>query len=86
MPMNSQLFEPKSGGWARLNAKLAAYDREQNRELILWRGAAAAMVALVVLVASHNFSSVGLLEDKPANPTIEMPGMPANVHYYWVIQ
>jgi len=79
-----KLYEPKPGGWPRLNAKLAEYDREQSREIMFWRGAAAAMIALVVIVSTHR-PAAPTLEDKSVNATVEMPGTPANVHYYWVV-
>lgn len=80
-----KLYEPKPGGWSRLSAKLAEYDREQSREVMIWRGAAAAMIALVVIVSAHR-PPAATLEDKSVNATVEMAGTPANVHYYWVIQ
>jgi hypothetical protein len=76
-------FEPKPGGWSRLSAKLTAYDREQARETLLWKGAAAAMIALAVIVATKK--SYTPLPEEKSDATIEMPGMPANVHYYWVV-
>lgn len=88
-----QKWQPRPGGWERLNAKISASEENKRREVRIWSAAAMIMLVLGTWVASFNSlpAEFKLLQPPPAGTVrvagaaaVEIPGMAPGVHYFWI--
>lgn len=87
-------WQPRPGGWERLNAKISAHEENKRQDVRIWATASAFVFVVGVWVVSSDPMTndmKDLLHPPPVGTVrmaeasaVEVPGTAPEVHYYWI--